>query len=135
MEFGPPKTRAGVRTIPVPAFVTDMLAAHLAEFPAGADGLVFTTATGRSIPRSNWADRYRGACASVGITGRTRTHDLRHVAASALIATGLSVSAVQAVLGHASPAETLEVYTHFWPADEERTRAAIESFAAEWLSA
>ena len=47
----------------------------------------------------------------------------------------VTVAAVQAVLGHASPAETLEVYTHFWPADEERTRVAIEGFAAHWLSA
>jgi integrase len=37
--------------------------------------------------------------AVVGIEERTRTHDLRHVAASALIAHGMSVSAVQAVLG------------------------------------
>jgi site-specific recombinase XerD len=56
------------------------------------------------------------------------------VAASSLIASGLSVAAVQAVLGHASPAETLEVYTHLWPSDEERTRSAIDA-AATWLRA
>lgn len=132
MRFAPPKTRAGVRTIPVPSFVTDMLAAHLVEYPVGDDGLIFTTVAGKPIPRSNWADNYRDACAVVGVVGRTRTHDLRHVAASALISSGLSVSAVQAVLGHASPAETLEVYTHFWPADEERTREAIAVAAGSW---
>ena len=69
------------------------------------------------------------------MVGRTRTHDLRHVAASSLIASGLSVAAVQAVLGHATAAETLTVYTHFWPTDEARTREAIEVASAGWLAA
>lgn len=103
-----------------------MLAAHLAAFPPGDHGLIFTTASGSAVPRSNWSDAYRAACAEAGIAGRTRTHDLRHVTASSMIAAGLSVAAVQAALGHSSPAETLEVYTHLWPTDEERTREAIE---------
>ena len=119
--------------IPVPTHVIDMLAAHLAEFPAGGEGLIFTTDAGRPVPRSNWSDCYRAACGVVGLEGRTRTHDLRHVAASSLIAGGLSVAAVQAARGHASPAETLEVYTHFWPTDEERTREAIERASAAWF--
>lgn len=136
--FGPTKTRAGVRTIPVSTFVIDLLAAHLAKFPAGAEGLIFTTDTtrqseaGRPISRARWAETYRRACESCEVEGRTRTHDLRHVAASSLIYSGLSVAAVQAVLGHASPSETLEVYTHLWPGDEDRTRAAIEQASASW---
>jgi integrase len=108
-------------------------AAHLAEFPANDEGLIFTNAAGGPIGRSSWANHYREACAAVGVVGRTRTHDLRHVAASSLIASGLSVSAVQAALGHATPSETLDVYTHFWPSDEERTREAIERASAQWF--
>ncbi|MBI4882891.1 MAG: tyrosine-type recombinase/integrase [Actinobacteria bacterium] len=130
--FASPKTKAGIRTIPVPVRVVELLAAHLAEFPAGDQGLIFTTTRGGPVPRSNWSDHYRQACATAGLD-RTRTHDLRHVAASSLIAAGLSVAAVQAVLGHASPAETLDVYTHLWPTDEERTRDAIEAASASWL--
>src|SRR5665811_2426906 len=40
--FGPPKTAASVRVIPLPTVVVDGLAAHLATFPS--DGLVFTNA-------------------------------------------------------------------------------------------
>jgi site-specific recombinase XerD len=80
------------------------------------------TVAGGPIPRSRWSLHYPHTCAAAGVDGRTRTHDLRHVAASSLIAGGLSVAAVQAVLGRTSPADTLEVYTHLWPADEERTR-------------
>lgn len=132
--FAPPKTRAGVRDIPVPAHVIDMLAAHLAEFPANDTGLIFTTAENRAISRAGWSEKSREACGKVGVEGRTRTHDLRHVAASSLIAGGLSVAAVQAALGHASPAETLEVYTHFWPTDEDKTREAIERASAAWFA-
>jgi site-specific recombinase XerD len=93
------------------------------------------TKEGQPISRSRWSEAYRDACAVAGVEGRTRTHDLRHVAASALINSGLSVAAVQAVLGHASPAETLDVYTHLWPGDEERTRRAIEQASAGWTQA
>jgi integrase len=131
--FTSPKTRAGRRTIPVPAEVIELLAAHLAEYPAGDDGLIFTHPDGGPVKRGRWADAYRIALAAAGAPTGTRTHDLRHVAASSLIAGGLSVAAVQAVLGHANPSETLDVYTHLWPTDEERTRTAIEASARAWL--
>jgi integrase len=133
--FSEPKTSAGVRNIPVPTHVIEMLAAHIAQYPPSDDGLIFTNTAGGPISRSSWADHYRQACAVAGVVGRTRTHDLRHVAASSLIASGLSVSAVQAALGHATPSETLDVYTHFWPSDEEKTRDAVEQASAHWFSA
>ena len=34
---------------------------------------------------------------------------------------------VQARLGHASAAETLDTYSHLWPDSEDRTRQAIDS--------
>jgi integrase len=132
--FAEPKTRAGVRSVPVPAEVTDMLAAHLAELPAGDHGLIFTTHSGRVMIRPVWSKAYRAACEAAGLDGlRFRSHDLRHVASSSLIASGLSVAAVQAVLGHSTPSETLDVYTHFWPTDEERTREAIGRASLGWL--
>jgi integrase len=39
-------------------------------------------------------------------------HDLRHIAASALIPEGASVAYLSRVLGHASPAITLSLYAH-----------------------
>ena len=46
----------------------------------------------------------------------------------------MSVASVQAVLGHSSPAETLEVYTHLWPSDEDKTRAVMEAASSGWLT-
>ena len=54
-----------------------------------------------------------------------RYHDLRHAFASALIAAGCSVKAVQKALGHASAATTLDIYGHLWPGDDDRIRQAV----------
>jgi len=45
---------------------------------------------------------------------------------SLLIRHGESVKVVQARLGHASAAETLDTYSHLWPDSENRTRAAVD---------
>jgi integrase len=37
------------------------------------------------------------------------------------------VKVVQARLGHATAAETLDTYSHLWPDDEDRTRAAVDA--------
>jgi integrase len=54
---------------------------------------------------------------------RFRFHDLRHLSASDMIASGVDVRTVAGRLGHADPAITLRVYSHFF---EERDRAAAE---------
>ena len=41
-------------------------------------------------------------------------HSLRHSFASALIMAGAAVTEVQALLGHASPAITLRIYSHYF---------------------
>lgn len=55
-------------------------------------------------------------------------HDLRHVAASALISEGASVAYLSRVLGHASPAITLNTYAHVYAKVEhdDRTREQME---------
>ena len=44
-------------------------------------------------------------------------HDLRHTAASLLVASGANVKAVQRMLGHASAAMTLDVYSGLFDDD------------------
>ena len=53
-------------------------------------------------------------------------HDLRHYYAPLLIRHGESVKVVQARLGHATAAETLDTYAHLWPDSEDRTRQAVD---------
>jgi integrase len=124
--FGPPKTQASYRTIPLPEVVVEALAAHLAAFPAGPGGYVFTTDAGKPIKRNRCSAIWRRAGAVAGAPAGSGWHDLRHYYASLLIRAGCSVKVVQARLGHASAAETLDTYSHLWPDDEDRTRGAID---------
>lgn len=152
--FGPPKTAASVRVIPAPQSVLDELAAHLARFPAGPDGLIFTSPRGGPVTRSKfgaawhdaevrlWArttgqrlDGWRIPAATLAAFDKAhpdghghRFHELRHFYVSTLIGGGASVRVVQERVGHepGSP-ETLRTYSHLWPDDEDRTRAALDA--------
>ena len=55
---------------------------------------------------------------SLGL-GHLRLHDLRHFAATRLLAAGVPVRTVSGRLGHANPATTLTVYAHFLAASDQ----------------
>ncbi len=128
-DFGPPKTRASYRTVPLPDSVAVLLSEHLRQFPARAeDGLIFTTHDGRPVRRSAIGQKWRDAATAAELPKGTTFHATRHAYASALIQFGESVKVVQSRLGHASAVETLDTYGHLWPDSEDRTRQAVESF-------
>jgi integrase len=124
--FGPPKTPSSNRVLPLPQSVAEVLAAHIAEFTPASDSgrLLFTTSRGAMIARQTWHGAFSSAAHRLGIGAST--HDLRHHAASLLIASGCSPKAVAAFLGHKNAAETLNTYAHLWPSDEGRIMAAID---------
>jgi len=72
------------------------------------------------------SDWWRPTAARAGLPG-VRFHDLRHHFASALIASGCSIKAVQAAMGHESAQITLDTYGHLWPSDTDRIRGAVET--------
>ena len=53
----------------------------------------------------------------------TTIHDLRHTAASLLIAAGAAVKAVQVILGHSTATMTMDLYGHLF---SEATWQAME---------
>jgi integrase len=113
-RYFPPKTKAGLRKIPVADELAAVLRAWKLQCPPTADDLVFPAADGRPIRRSN-ALRY-GLWSALRRAGlrRVNMHSLRHSFASALIMGGAAVTEVQSLLGHASPAITLRIYTHWF---------------------
>jgi integrase len=127
--LAPPKTSSSSRTIPAPAVALEALGRHLERFPAGSDGFIFTDAGGQPIRRPHVGHVWRKATREADVAGHT-FHDLRHFAASALIAAGCSVKVVQRFLGHTSAKTTLDVYGHLWPDEEDRTRAALDAALA-----
>lgn len=109
--FGTPKTHQS-RSVPVPAFLRDLLAEHIAGL--GADALVFSAPRGGVLRVGNFRRRYFDRAArEVGLEGLV-PHELRHTAASLAIAAGASVKGVQAMLGHASATLTLDRYGHLF---------------------
>lgn len=126
-QWGPPKTQAGYRTVPLPDVVLEALSAHVATFEVGDEGLVFTDRDGGMIDRRRFGEVWRPVARDVGLPPRTGFHALRHYYASLLIRHGESVKVVQSRLGHASAAETLDTYSHLWPEDEDRTREAVDA--------
>jgi len=127
-EFGPLKTRASYRTIPLPVTVVDALNEHLATRDIADDDLVFTL-EGRPITRQAFGHVWRPVAKIAGLNAATGPgmHALRHYYASLLIRYGESVKTVQTRLGHASAVETLDTYSHLWPDSDDRTRDAIDS--------
>lgn len=130
-HHGPPKTQASYRTVPLPDVIAFELSEHLRNFPPAADGLIFTRADGRPIPRAAIGGAWRTAAKNAKLPEGVTFHDLRHFYASLLIRHGESVKVVQTRLGHASAAVTLDVYGHLWPDSEDRTRAAVEEAFGE----
>ena len=88
---------------------------------------MFTSARGEPIRRSGVLAGMAPAVEAAGLPAGTSFHDLRHHYAILLIRHGECVKVVQARLGHASAAETLDTYSHLWPDSEDRTRAAVDS--------
>ncbi|WP_342469310.1 tyrosine-type recombinase/integrase [Promicromonospora iranensis] len=59
--FGELKTEASEREIPLPQTVVDAIAAHLATYPTGADGLIFTNSEGGALRRSGFNEIWTAA--------------------------------------------------------------------------
>jgi excisionase family DNA binding protein len=78
LDFGPPKTDAGTRRLPVPEVIVDELRAHLEQYAqAGEEGLIFVGAKGAMLRHGGFRRIWGRALAEVGLKG-FRFHDLRH---------------------------------------------------------
>jgi integrase len=128
----PLKTATSRRVVPLPQVAAEVLAAHIAQFPPGDDGLIFTGAHGHGWASGGWLwRRYRESAAAAGLPEGTMSHDLRHHYASVLLAGGESVHAVAERLGDTAQM-ALTVYGHVMPDREETTRRVVD---AAWADA
>jgi integrase len=91
MEFGPPKSDAGVRTVALPAAAVTALRPHLlAHVDPGPEALVFTGAKGAVLRSGNFrrAVKWDDAVKTAGIVGSLHFHDLRHTGNTLAAASG-----------------------------------------------
>jgi integrase len=131
LSFSRPKSAAGRRTIGIPSFVARALAVHIDLYALpGDDGLVFPSADGEPLRRSNFRRRvWEPATADVGMSG-FRFHDLRHTAATLAAASGTRLKALMARIGHASAAAALR-YQHVIDGQDADIVRYLERFGEE----
>lgn len=73
--------------------------------------LVFTDELGKHLAIHTFYKRFKEVAKKIGRED-ARPHDLRHTAATVMIASGADVKSVQDFLGHATASFTLNVYAH-----------------------
>jgi integrase len=124
------KTARSRRTLPLPESVQTVLRQHkerqIAErldADAWADPtLVFATRLGTPIHPRNDYRSFRELILQANLR-QVRIHDLRHTAASVLLAQGVPARVVMEILGHSQISVTLNTYAHVAP---EVSREAAE---------
>ncbi len=116
-----PKTRRSRRTLVMPDLVVRALREHrrrqLEERLAagarwrGSWDLVFTTPIGTPLDTRNVTKAFQRALEEAGLP-RQRFHDLRHCAASLMVAQGIHPRTVMETLGHATVSMSMDTYSH-----------------------
>jgi integrase len=146
-RFGLPKSRAGVRDIPLGPLVINTLKAWKLACPKGELGLVFPTGAGNVESHMNILKRiFRPIQVAAGVIAMRKPkddvgatvqipkakyslHALRHAAAALWIEQGLGPKQIQTLMGHASIQQTFDQYGYLFasPEDDKTAMAAIEA--------
>jgi len=144
--FGPPKSEAGERTIPLSPMVANTLRKHRLVCPKGKLDLVFPNGRGNVESHTNIINRglipaqiAAGVITAPGKAKYTGLHRLRHFYASWCInrrvdgGLELPLKLVQARLGHASIQMTADRYGHLFPTGDDGAElaAAEKAFLGE----
>jgi integrase len=129
LTFGPPKTRAGRRSVPIPAFVAESLNDHFIEQGVRPDEHVFTAPRGGPVRLGQWRRRVWFPALQEADLAPLRVHDLRHTAVALWIAAGATPTEIAARAGHTSVVTVLDRYGHLLPGTEDRVTDALDALA------
>jgi integrase len=124
--LGPPKSRAGYRTVALPSMMMPDLLAHLDEYVRpDPDALVFTGPKGAPVRRGNfhslmgWVE----ARAKIGVPG-LHFHDLRYTGNTLAAGAGVSTKDLMARMGHDS-VEAALIYQHATSAADQAVASKL----------
>ncbi len=133
VRIGPPKTKAGERTVALSEATVAMLREHqarqrrerLAWGEAWHDsGHVFSYEDGRMLRPDHVTHLFRRLAKEAGLP-LIRLHNLRHTSASLALAAGVPMNVVSDRLGHSSESITSALYTVVVPAVAREAAARI----------
>jgi integrase len=134
LVFTDPKTMRSKRTIPLPPPLVEALRQHRERqeserLAAGSlwhgSGCVFTTPLGTPVDPRNDYREFKKLLTKASLPS-VRLHDLRHTAASPLLAQNVPARVVMEILGHSQIALTMNTYSHAAP---DVSREAAERMA------
>tara|TARA_R110002020_G_scaffold286153_7_gene501733 strand:+ start:1846 stop:2985 length:1140 start_codon:yes stop_codon:yes gene_type:complete len=130
VHLGTPKSHKS-RAVPVPRFVLEQLRLHTSRLDG--DALVFAGRDGGYMRRTRASEGSRSwfkvALKEANLPLMT-PHDLRHTAASLAVQSGAHVKTIQRMLGHASAAMTLDVYSDLFDDDLDLVSIALDAAAS-----
>ena len=110
---GPPKTRAAVRTVPLPQIVIDALKPRIDNRSPKEQAI--TSPNGGFLRSNNWRrhTHWNKALKKTGLAPLT-IHDLRHTYASLARKSGADLRYVQKTMGHSTPTVTANIYSDLY---------------------
>jgi integrase len=118
-----PTKKDKIHTVSLPAVTRSVLLAHRAKQDeekrlAGSrwqeTGFVFTTTIGTPIDARSVIRQFHSILKTTGLP-HIRFHDLRHSAATLLLAQGVSPRYISDLLGHSQVSFTMQTYAHVLP--------------------
>jgi integrase len=127
------KTARSRRSVNLPRPMVDLFRTHRARQSAERLALgdawhdtdfVFTTSIGTPVDPRNFSREFKMICRKAGL-GDWHPHELRHSAASLMLAQGVKLQVVSEVLGHSSIRMTADVYGHILAPDRKDAADAI----------
>lgn len=122
-----PKSRAGVRRVPLVTSLRTMLIEHRLRGGSGGQGFVFGASDEPFNPAAvSW--RAQQAWKHAGLQPIT-LHQCRHTYASFMIAAGVNTKALSVYMGHTSITTTIDRYGHLLPGNETQAAALLN----DWL--
>lgn len=137
-KFGPPKSKRGYRTVPIPPETVEALKLHarnqqkerLQGKPRDLN-LVFTNGDGNPISPANLnAKIFKPLLVHAGLPNTHTLYDCRHTWVTLALAGGLSPRLVSEWAGHASVAFTLDTYAHIIPSMEQQGSEQLKAIFA-----
>ena len=127
VDFGPPKSAAGVRTVTLPQVAREALRRHLDRYTDDdPDALIFTGVKGAHLRASTFgpAVKWREVVTRLGLPGFT-FHDLRHTGNNLAAAAGASTRELMRRFGHSTTRAAM-IYQHATDARDREIAAAID---------
>jgi integrase len=119
-----PKSRHGVRSVPITRTLAPYLRDHLMR-SGRREGLVF----GRDAEQPfNASAIQKRADAAWQKLERVTLHACRHLYASMSIAAGVNANALCTYMGHSSIAVTYDLYGHLFPGNEAEAAALLDAY-------